>query len=168
MEGAGQEGDSALHSRHHRRSRSEKVTSSTLSTDSHPATRGSSFNSRNKRPETVTSTTRGIYQTTAVKSTFASAPSLINPKVQPDGSVYMLRFPHQGELAFSMSGSPLLVTSAAYEQRANLNLPLADGRVVSIFPEPTLWPHDIPQVDEETRQQLLNLRNHMDRFINQP
>ena len=40
-------------------------------------------------------------------------------------------------------------------------------QVVSILPEPTLWPRDIPEVDEETRQQLLNLRNHMDRFINQ-
>jgi hypothetical protein len=40
-------------------------------------------------------------------------------------------------------------------------------QVVSILPEPTMWSRDIPQVDEETRQQLLNLRNHMDRVINQ-
>jgi hypothetical protein len=45
---------------------------------------------------------------------------------------------------------------------------ISDLQVVSILPEPTLWPRDILQVDEETRQQLLNLRNHMDRFINQP
>jgi len=115
----------------------------------------------------VTSTTRGIYQNPALKSKFASAPSLITPKVQTDVPLSMLRHPHQGELVFSTSGSPLEVTSSVSEQRANVNLRLADGRVVSILPEPTLWPRDILQDDEETRQQLLNLRNHMDRFINQ-
>jgi borealin len=168
MEGTFQEADSTLPSRHRKRSRSVKVTTSTFSTDSRPVTRSSSLNSRNRRPKPMTSTTRGIYQTPALKSTFASAPSLITPKVQPDVPLSMLRHPRQGELAFSTSGSPLVVTSSVYEQRANVNLRLADGRVVSILPEPTLWPRDILQVDEETRQQLLNLRNHMDRFINQP
>jgi borealin len=99
----------------------------------------------------MTSTTKGIFRTLALKSTFTSAPSLINPKVQPDAPLSMVWHPRQGELAFSMSGSPLVVTSTVYEQRANVNLRLADERVVSILPEPTLWPRDIPQVDEETR-----------------
>ena len=68
-------------------------------------------------------------QTPAVKSTFASAPSLITPKVQPNVPLSVVRHPRQGELAFSTSGSPLVVTSTAYEQTANLNIRLADGRV---------------------------------------
>ena len=116
----------------------------------------------------MASMTRVIYRTPALKSTFASAPSLINPKVRPYLPLSMLQHSRQRELTFSMSGSPLVVTSTVYERRENVNLRLSDGRVVSILPEPTLWPHDIPQVDEETRQQLLNLRNHMDRFITQP
>jgi hypothetical protein len=39
-------------------------------------------------------------------------------------------------------------------------------QVVSILPEPNLQPYDIPQVDEETRQQLLTLREHMSTLIN--
>jgi len=38
--------------------------------------------------------------------------------------------------------------------------------MVSILPEPNLQPYDIPEVDEETRQQLLTLREHMDALIN--
>jgi hypothetical protein len=155
-----------LHSCHRGRSRSATVTSPTLSTDSHLVTRGSSMNGRNRRSNSVTSTTRGIYWTSALKSTFASPPSLITPKVQPGVPLSMLRHPRQGELVFSMSGSPLVVTSTVCEERPNLNLRLSDGRVVSVLPESTLWPCDIPQVDEETRQ-LLNLQNHVDRLISQ-
>jgi hypothetical protein len=39
-------------------------------------------------------------------------------------------------------------------------------QMVSILPEPNLQPYDIPEVDEETRQQLLTLREHMDALIN--
>lgn len=68
-------------------------------------------------------------QTPAIKSTFASAPSLITPKVVPNAPLSMVRHPRQGELAVSLSGSPLMVTSTLCEQNANVNLRLADGRV---------------------------------------
>lgn len=68
-------------------------------------------------------------QTPAIKSTFASAPNLITPKVAPNAPLSMVRHPRQGELAVSLSGSPLMVTSTLREQKANVNLRLADGRV---------------------------------------
>jgi borealin len=68
-------------------------------------------------------------QTPAIKSKFASAPSLITPKVAPNAPLSMVRHPRQGELAVSLSGSPLMVTSTLCEQNANVNLRLADGRV---------------------------------------
>jgi hypothetical protein len=68
-------------------------------------------------------------QTPAIKSTFASAPSLITPKVFPNAPLSMVRHPRQGELAVSLSGSPLMVTSTLCERNANVNVRLADGRV---------------------------------------
>ncbi|GFG40605.1 hypothetical protein Cfor_06642, partial [Coptotermes formosanus] len=169
MEDTFQEADSTLHSRHRKRSRSAKVTSSILSTGNIKVLFFSVLSCSVKYTNEHTPFKCDVYfqQTPAFKSTFSSAPSLITPKVKPNVPLCVVRHPRQGELAFSTSGSPLVVTSTVYEQKANVNLCLADGRVVSILPEPTLWPGDIPQVDEETRQQLLNLRKHMDTFINQ-
>jgi borealin len=72
-------------------------------------------------------------QTPACKPTFASAPNLITPKVAPNAPLSMVRHPRQGELAVSLSGSPLIVSSTLHEQNANVNLRLADGRVCTFW-----------------------------------
>lgn len=166
MEKSVQEADTTLQPRHHKRTRCVTVTSTTASTESRRVTRSISLDRKDRIPEPITSATVAKFKTPAIKSTFASAPSLITPKVVPNAPLSMVRHPRQGELAVSLSGSPLMVTSTLREQNANVNLRLADGRVVSILPEPNLRPYDIPQVDEETRLQLLTLREHMNTLIN--
>jgi hypothetical protein len=62
MEGIFQEADNTLHSRHRNSSRSAKVTSSVVSTDSRRVTRSSSLNNTENMPNLMTSTTVGIFQ----------------------------------------------------------------------------------------------------------
>jgi hypothetical protein len=71
-------------------------------------------------------------QTPAIKANFASTPSLIMPKVAPNTSLSVVRHPGQRELALSLSGSPLIVSSTLHEQNANVNR-LADGRVSTFW-----------------------------------
>ncbi|KDR17589.1 borealin [Zootermopsis nevadensis] len=166
MESSVQEADTALKSRHRKKTRCGTVTSSTVPTELRRVTRSISLNSKDRMPEPMAVATVSKFKTPACKSTFASAPSLITPKVAPNAPLSMVRHPRQGELAVSLSGSPLIVSSTLHEQNANVNLRLANGTVVSILPEPNLRPYDIPQVDEETRQQLQTLREHMKALIN--
>ncbi|XP_023715215.1 borealin [Cryptotermes secundus] len=163
MEKSVQEADTTLKPRHRKRTRCVTVNSPRASTELRRVTRSISLNNKYRIPEHISSVS---FKTPAIKSNFASAPSLITPKVVPNAPLSMVRYPRQGELAVSLSGSPLMVSSTLCEQNANVNLRLADGRVVSILPEPNLRPYDIPQVDEETRQQLLTLREHMNTLIN--
>ncbi|XP_069683937.1 borealin-like [Periplaneta americana] len=92
--------------------------------------------------------------------------SLITPKVAPNAPLSILRHPRQGELAVSLSGSPLIVTSMLAEQRANVNVPLPDGRVLSILPEPGLRPYEVPCLDDDTKRELETLQKHINTFIN--
>lgn len=67
----------------------------------------------------------------------------------------------QGEMALSMQGSPLLVNSIITESCANVNIPLEDGRVISLQPCKTIRMSQLPAIPDSTRLQLAKLRDHL-------
>uniref|UniRef100_A0A1B6MHW9 Borealin C-terminal domain-containing protein n=1 Tax=Graphocephala atropunctata TaxID=36148 RepID=A0A1B6MHW9_9HEMI len=85
----------------------------------------------------------------------------IAPKIS-DRPMCVMRRPVQGEMAISMSGSPLMVGAFSTEDIPTVNVPLQDGRIMSIVPEPGAPPPDIPMFDETTRKYLQTLRAHLE------
>lgn len=87
---------------------------------------------------------------------------LITPKIKPNTPLNVLRRPRQGEMVLSMQGSPLLVSAIVREDTANINVPLANGNVISLLPNDGLRMSHIPQLDPETVKQLETLKNHIE------
>jgi len=47
--------------------------------------------------------------------------------------ISMMRRPNQGEVALSMTGSPLMVSSVSRDDMATVSVPLANGNVIIIL-----------------------------------
>ncbi|XP_012542878.1 borealin [Monomorium pharaonis] len=91
--------------------------------------------------------------------------NVVTPKVKPNTPLNVLRRPRQGEMVLSMQGSPLLVSAVVEEKIANINVPLADGNLMSLLPQEGLRMSNIPPLDPETVQQLKTLKNHIEKVI---
>lgn len=91
--------------------------------------------------------------------------ALVTPKIKPNTPLSVMRRPRQGEMALSMQGSPLLVTSVVNENVANVNVPLENGKVLSLLPNDGLRLSYLPEFDAETRRQLVTLKQHLDKVI---
>ncbi|XP_012224890.1 borealin [Linepithema humile] len=90
---------------------------------------------------------------------------VVTPKIKPNTPLNVLRRPRQGEMVLSMKGSPLLVSAIVEEKTANINVPLADGNVMSLLPQEGLRMSHIPSLDAETMLQLQTLKNHIEKVI---
>ncbi|XP_043290140.1 borealin-like [Venturia canescens] len=90
--------------------------------------------------------------------------SVITPKIKPNTPLNMMRRPRQGEMVLSMQGSPLLV-STVEERTANINVPLQNGDIISLLPNPGLRLSHLPAVDDETMQQLRTLNGHLNKVM---
>lgn len=64
-------------------------------------------------------------------------------------------------MAVSMHGSPLLVSGIITESCANVNIPLDDGKVLSIQPVKNIRVSQLPEIPKSTREQLQRLRDHL-------
>ncbi|XP_046677060.1 uncharacterized protein LOC124365150 [Homalodisca vitripennis] len=84
----------------------------------------------------------------------------ITPKIYSETPITVMRRPLHGELAISLSGSPLMVGATSCEDIPTVNVPLQDGRIFSIMPEEGA-PFDIPSLDETTKKYLKTLRDHL-------
>ncbi|XP_077257045.1 borealin-related [Temnothorax americanus] len=91
--------------------------------------------------------------------------SVVTPKVRPNTPLNVLRRPRQGEMVLSMQGSPLLVSAVVEEKTANINVPLANGNVMSLLPQEGLRMSNIPPLDPETMDQLQTLKNHLEKVV---
>lgn len=60
------------------------------------------------------------------------ASATVTPKVNMDEPITMMRRPNQGELALSMTGSPLMISSVSRDDMATVSVPLANGNVSGI------------------------------------
>lgn len=83
--------------------------------------------------------------------------------MNPNTPQVLLRRPRQGEVAISMQGSPLLTGGVMGDSTANINIPLVDGRFLSLQPERGLRISQIPHLDVEVRQQLELLRDNLNK-----
>ncbi|XP_045483645.1 borealin isoform X2 [Harmonia axyridis] len=88
---------------------------------------------------------------------------MVTPKMKPNTPSVVLRRPQQGEIAISLSGSPLMTTAMVSETTANVNIPLADGRMINIQPMRGIRQSQIPDLDPEIQKQLRTLRDNLDK-----
>ncbi|XP_044732512.1 uncharacterized protein LOC123295289 isoform X2 [Chrysoperla carnea] len=95
----------------------------------------------------------------------ALAAGYITPKVKPNRPLTVLRRAQPGEMVVSMTGSPVLV-QAIDAERPNVNVPLADGRIISVQPQNSIRRSEIPEIDETTRKYLQTLRDNLDKIVN--
>lgn len=158
-----------------RTSRAPKITDSTYV----GRTRSSSRNSRIKLSEANQDTVKKISKKERIKESMKlnkfKTPAtfkpgnlefgLVTPKIKPNTPLNVLRRPRQGEMVLSMQGSPLLVSAIVQEDTANINVPLANGNVISLLPNDGLRMSHIPDLDPETMRQLETLKNHIEKVI---
>lgn len=90
---------------------------------------------------------------------------VVTPKVKPNTPLNILRRPRQGEMVLSMQGSPLLVSAVVEENTANINVPLANGAVMSLLPREGLRLSHLPPLDSETMEQLRTLNHHLEKVM---
>nr|CAI5825690.1 unnamed protein product [Callosobruchus analis] len=145
----------------HSRSRAKKTTASLR-----PA-RSLSRNTANNRlgkigkPNTLTNHSTPMNNPTISRNEIGT----ITPKCNIKQPQLILRRPRGGEVAFSQEGSPLMPGAYVGDNVVNLNIPLDDGRVISLLPEMgTIRESIIPQFEPETLKQLERLRNNLDKM----
>lgn len=83
--------------------------------------------------------------------------------MKPNTPQVLLRRPKVGEVALSLQGSPLLTGNVMTDNVANINIPLDDGRLLSIQPQRGLRLSQLPTLDLETRRQLETLRDNLNK-----
>lgn len=115
------------------------------------------------------SVNRSTFKTPATHGAFMSkqqalSMGYVTPKVKPDRPLTVLRRAQDGEMVISMQGSPILVNAMGAE-RANVNVPLGDGRVISVQPGNSIRQSEIPEIDDATRSELVALRDNLDRIV---
>ena len=91
--------------------------------------------------------------------------AMVTPGPNVNTPLAVLRKPNVGEMAISLTGSPLLISSEnTINNMAHLSVPIDANRVISIFPRIGFNVDDMPQLDATTKKQLNTLReylNHM-------
>lgn len=63
-------------------------------------------------------------------------------------------------MAISMQGSPLMVNTIV-SREANVNIPLGDGRTISIQPQHGLRMSQLPVIDSSIKRQIEVLRDNL-------
>ncbi|GLV36375.1 borealin-related [Carabus blaptoides fortunei] len=151
----GSSGDRARRNRSNQRSAKDKST-----------VRSSRSLSRSNVPKNVTiQLPKNARDTPQERRMPPATYGFVTPKVKPNTPLAYLRHPKQGEMAISMQGSPLLVSSVTSETCANVNIPLGDGRILSLQPNRGLRMSQFPNLDDETRTQLRTLRDNLNKVV---
>lgn len=57
----------------------------------------------------------------------------VTPKMNMNEPMSMMRRPNQGEVAISMTGSPLMISSVTRDDMVTASVPLANGNVNEIL-----------------------------------
>ncbi|XP_058835699.1 borealin-like [Topomyia yanbarensis] len=91
--------------------------------------------------------------------------SLITPKVQPNTPLALMRHARIGESIYSVTGSPV-ITAAAMEETANVNIPVANG-VLSIRPTEmdSIDPGLLQKIDTDTLENLKKLQMNLNKIM---
>lgn len=87
----------------------------------------------------------------------------VTPKVDPYSAMPLKRYARQGEMAISLTGSPLMMTTSITEP--NISLPLNNGQeVYSIMAQKGPCPA-IPTLDNSTKEKLRLLRENLNKIL---
>ncbi|XP_019878209.2 uncharacterized protein LOC109606069 isoform X2 [Aethina tumida] len=131
--------------------------------------------SRNlKTVEKSTRVSRSLSRSKTIKSTYktpmhrqptAESYGLVTPKVKPNTPQVIMRKPKQGEMVLSLSGSPLYTGSVVSETNPNVNIPLQDGRHITVHPLGHLRKSMIPELDSDTLRHLAKLRDNLNALV---
>ncbi|XP_023952370.2 borealin isoform X1 [Bicyclus anynana] len=112
-----------------------------------------------------------VYKTPAYNKNAPLQYPAITPKVAPNTALALLRQPRQGEMVFSMSGSPLMASTyntMKPNEKAHCNIVLQDGTMLSLQPQ-QLRPseHSIPfsLMDNTVLNQLKTLKDNLDKVV---
>ncbi|VVC42156.1 Cell division protein borealin [Cinara cedri] len=89
-----------------------------------------------------------------------TAAATITPKVNMNEPISMMRRPNQGEVAYSVTGSPVMVSSITRDDMATVCVPLANGNVLSILPRAG-GTMDI-SLNDQTKHELLLLKGNIE------
>lgn len=84
--------------------------------------------------------------------------------MKPNTPQIILRRPKQGEVAVSMQGSPLLVSGVGMESTASVNIPLSDGRIMTVQPQRGLRESEVPSFDTSVQEQIQLLQENLKRM----
>lgn len=87
---------------------------------------------------------------------------IVTPKVDMSKPIAIMRKPFDGEHAISIRGSPLMIDRVLSDKQTNLNIPLSDGRVMSILPVDGLRKSQVPELDNVTKHELYVIRKNID------
>ncbi|KAG8239290.1 hypothetical protein J437_LFUL019068 [Ladona fulva] len=116
-----------------------------------------------RKPNTRSSRT-DKYKTPA-RSIKRPLSTMVTPKFNPQSTMSVLRKPREGEIAMSMSGSPLHVTSVINERKPNAVIPLEDGKILSVLPGRGLRKSEIPVLDTVLKGQLKELYRNLNEIL---
>ncbi|VEN51488.1 unnamed protein product [Callosobruchus maculatus] len=142
------------------RSRAKK----TVTASARPA-RSLSRNAANNRLGKLGNGKTAANHSTPMNQATRSDVGLITPKCNIKQPQLILRRPRGGEVAFSQEGSPLMPGAYVGDNVVNLNIPLDDGRVISLLPEMgTIRESIIPEFEPETLKQLERLRMNLEKM----
>ncbi|XP_046389659.1 uncharacterized protein LOC124158551 [Ischnura elegans] len=89
----------------------------------------------------------------------------VTPKFNPYAPMSVVRVPKEGELAMSLTGSPLQVTRVIHDSKANVIVPLENGQILSVLPERGLRMSQIPEMDDEVVGQLQVLNENLNKLL---
>lgn len=148
-------------------STSRKTRSSTMESRSKLMEINQKTVSKSKNKDQLNESSRKMdnFKTPAMLKPPPNMYNVVTPKIKPNTPLNVLRRPRQGEMVLSMQGSPLLVSAVVEEKTANINVPLANGNVMSLLPQEGLRMSNIPPLDPETMLQLETLKNHIEKVI---
>ncbi|CAH2250473.1 borealin isoform X2 [Pararge aegeria] len=153
-----------------RRSRSADASARSIKTVSRPTAQKRRSRSVYKTPAyQAPAYPTSVYKTPAYNKNSSVQYPAITPKVAPNTPLAVLRQPRQGEMVFSMSGSPLMASSyntMKPHEKANCNIVLQDGTTLSLQPQQLRTSqHSIPfsLMDNTVLNQLKTLKDNLEK-----
>lgn len=96
-------------------------------------------------------------------SVFQNNTNHVSQQIKPNTPQVLLRRPKVGEMAVSLTGSPLMVNSVLSDVESTVTVPLGDGRTFAIQPQRGLRASQIPQMDSHILMQLETLRDNLNK-----
>ncbi|CAG9853957.1 unnamed protein product [Phyllotreta striolata] len=149
------------------RSRTKKQSTAKANRFLTPASKGRHpYNCGPVSPKGTTEQIQNRFVTPASKGRNPNNYGPVTPKIVPNTPQIIMRRPIQGEVALSLQGSPLLVNPTTQDCATTINIPLEGGCQLSLLPQTGLRPSLLPVLDQNTKEDLRILNEHLTALLN--